>query len=311
MSKPLVQIVMAVFNGENYLNEQIKSIQNQSFKNWELLISDDNSTDRSLEIVTAAAMNDRRIKIVLNGRSFGCARDHFLALTNIANAPYLMYSDQDDIWDCNKIEITLAAMKEAETGTSCKPILVSTDLRVVDSNLNVIDQSFLSLSGMKADKRDFGYFLSSCLVTGCTMMINEPLKKLAARPVLNADRIIMHDWWLSLIASAFGECIYVPQSTISYRQHGNNSVGAQKRSLFRALLSLKQMNKHMLDTLEQAEEFKATFYQDLNPTYRNNLDSYLQLKECSRIQIARKISEANAWRNDAIGNLGMIIALMI
>ena len=108
-----------------------------------------------------------------------------MALTEIATSDYVTYSDQDDIWDRDKIEMTLTKMIQAEKSHPHRPILVATDLRVVGSDLNLLHPSFLRMSGMKSSKRDFGYFLSSCLVTGYTMMINGQLRRIAAKkPIL-------------------------------------------------------------------------------------------------------------------------------
>lgn len=167
-----VQILMAVYNGEEYLSAQIESILAQSYEDWELLISDDCSSDSSLEVVKKYCKVDSRIRLVLDGAHFGSAKAHFMALIREASAPYVMTCDQDDVWDSNKIELTLNEMRRHEDGE--KPLLVCTDLRVVDQDLNQISPSFLAYSGMDASKLDFGYFLASCLVTGCTMMMNPP-----------------------------------------------------------------------------------------------------------------------------------------
>lgn len=310
MDRPKIQILMAVFNGESYLSDQIKSIQSQTYSNWELLISDDGSTDGSLDIIKNAIDEDHRIRMVLDAKQYGSAKKHFMALTEIATSDYVMYSDQDDIWDNDKIEITLDEMIQAEKNHPHKPILVSTDLRVVDSNLGLLHPSFLRMSGMKSSKRDFGYFLSSCLVTGCTMMINRELRQIATRSV-NIDKIIMHDWWLSLIASAFGYVCYIPKATISYRQHGDNSVGAEKRSILTALLSLKLMHHRMMLTIEQDSEFYNCYKEQLVGENRRQIISYLQLRDANAFQIIPCLTKANAWRDDWLGNLGMIIRFIV
>ena len=211
-----VQIVMAVYNGGKYLVEQLESLRAQTFTDWELLVSDDGSTDESLPIIKRYCEADNRMKLVLEDRHYGGAKQHFMALFGFADAPYVMACDQDDVWDANKIEVTLATMRANENGE--KPLLVCTDLRVVDESLNLVSPSFLDYSGMDASKLDMGYFLASCLVTGCTMMVNRCLLELLQKKV-DADRIVMHDWWASLVASAFGEVVYLRRSTISYRQH--------------------------------------------------------------------------------------------
>ena len=235
-----VQILMAVYNGEPYLAEQLDSIIAQKFSDWELLVSDDNSSDGSLAVVQDYCKQDSRIRIVLQDGHYGSAKSHFMALTKEADAPYVMYADQDDVWDQDKISLTLKELKAFEKqGGVNPPLLVCTDLRLVDNNLKPISSSLLEYSNMDASKLDFGYFLASCLVTGCTMMINRSLL-LLLQEGCNEERIMMHDWWASLVASAFGKIIYLNKQTISYRQHGDNSVGAVKFSLGAAIKSMKR-----------------------------------------------------------------------
>lgn len=154
-----VQILMAVYNGERYLDQQIESILNQSFQDWELLISDDCSTDRSLDVIRLYCERDSRIRLVLDGSHFGSAKSHFMALFRIASAPYVMTADQDDVWDTHKIELTLNKMKESEIKSS-GPVLVCTDLRVVDQNLNLISPSFFALFSTRCKQNRFRLFFS-------------------------------------------------------------------------------------------------------------------------------------------------------
>ena len=129
-----IQILLAVFSGAQYLEEQIESLRAQTYSDWELLISDDGSSDGSLEIIDYYCNLDSRIYWVLDGIVAGSAKRNFFNLLGLAKADYVMFCDQDDVWDENKIEVTLNRMREVESRNSGMPILVSTDLRVVDQN---------------------------------------------------------------------------------------------------------------------------------------------------------------------------------
>ena len=129
-----IQILLAVFSGAQYLEEQIESLRAQTYSVWELLISDDGSSDGSLEIIDYYCNLDSRIYLVLDGIVAGSAKRNFFNLLGLAKADYVMFCDQDDVWDENKIEVTLNRMREVESRNSGMPILVSTDLRVVDQN---------------------------------------------------------------------------------------------------------------------------------------------------------------------------------
>ena len=305
-----VQILMAVYNGEKYLSQQIESILSQSFQDWELLISDDSSTDRSLDVVRSYCERDARIKLVLDGCHFGSAKSHFMALLRIACAPYVMTSDQDDVWDVHKIDLTLKEMKAAEIENS-GPLLVCTDLRVVDHNLNLISPSFLRYSALDASKVDLGYFLASCLVTGCTMMVNHQLLLLLQRNV-NADSLIMHDWWASLVAAALGKVIYISEPTISYRQHLDNSVGAVKFSLFNGIKKLNERRKTELDAIVQAKELLRV-YSDLidgDSRIRAQIDSFVAIESAGVLKRIVLMNRAGIWRKGILRNAVTFFSLL-
>lgn len=302
-----VQILMAVYNGEDYLCEQIDSILSQTFDDWELLISDDCSTDGSLDIIRRYCARDPRIHIVLDGNRYGSAKNHFMALLRIAKAPYVMTCDQDDVWDADKIALTFAEMRRRESDS--KPVLVCTDLRVVDQRLNELSPSFLDYSGMDASKLDMGYFLASCLVTGCTMMVNGPLLRLLQKPI-DENRIIMHDWWASLVAAAMGEVIHMDRATISYRQHTDNSVGAERFSVASALAALDQKRATERAALVQASEFERVFSDLLSPEQVKQVDAFLATEKTPPIFRIRLLSKAGVWRKGFLRNAGTLLTFL-
>ena len=306
--KPQIQILMCVYNGAAYIEDQLKSILVQTYENWELLISDDCSSDSSISIINRYVELDSRIRLVSSGVRYGSAKQNFLNLLTFADSSYVMFCDQDDVWDKNKVQITLETMIAREILLPASPVLIATDLRVVDSELNIISDSFLKMTSIKSTKTSLGYFMSSALVTGCTMMLNRPLVNLVVGASPSLDKIIMHDWWISLIAAAFGSVYYLNEPTISYRQHGDNSVGATRRSITKAILSLRAMHSHMLDTVVQVQEFKSLYNSFLTSEQLRMIDNYISLGSCGVFEIPFLLHRADAWRNDILGNLGMVIA---
>lgn len=307
---PQVQIVMAVYNGSLYLKEQIESIINQDYKNWQLLISDDNSNDDSVEIINRYAAKDNRIKVVLKDSAFGNAGTHFLSLLKITTSKYVMCSDQDDVWDSNKITTCLSAMIQEEAMSPDTPILIHTDLRVVDSKLNRIADSFYEYSGINPNTSTFEFHIATANVTGCTMLINDSLRDLIK--LTNDDRYIcMHDWWCSLIASAFGRIGFIDNQTICYRQHENNTLGAQEKSLWNSIHQIKKLKADTIKTIEQAESFKEVYGSMLSKKQITHLDSYIQLKSCNTIQVPINLNKARVWRHDLRGNLGLLVTFIL
>ena len=307
---PQVQIVMAVYNGSLYLKEQIESIINQDYKNWQLLISDDNSNDDSVQIINRYAAKDNRIKVVLKDSAFGNAGTHFLSLLKITTSKYVMCSDQDDVWDSNKITTCLSAMIQEEAMSPDTPILIHTDLRVVDSKLNRIADSFYKYSGINPNISTFEFHIATANVTGCTMLINDSLRDLIK--LTNDDRYIcMHDWWCSLIASAFGRIGFIDNQTICYRQHENNTLGAQEKSIWNSIHQIKKLKADTIKTIEQAESFKEVYGSMLSKKQITHLDNYIQLKSCNTIQVPINLNKARVWRHDLRGNLGLLVTFIL
>ena len=302
-----VQIVMAVYNGERYLAEQIESLRAQTFTDWELLVSDDCSTDASLSIIKRYREADNRIKLVQNDQHYGRAKQHFMALFGLADATYVMACDQDDVWDADKIEITLKEMRAHEAGE--KPVLVCTDLRVVDDKMNLISPSFLTYSGMDSSKRDLGYFLASCLVTGCTMMVNHYLLELLQEKA-NTDQIIMHDWWASLLASTFGEIVYIDRAAISYRQHGDNSVGATRFSILDSLKQIDLKRRTERAAIVQAGEFYRVFGASIPSAERAQIAAFLSIEQANPFLRIILMTRAGIWRRGFLRNAGTLLVFL-
>lgn len=232
MSMAFADILLSTYNGEQYLAELLESIAGQTCPDWRLLVRDDGSTDRTVDIIKS--FGDRlpgKVQLIREpDGNIGTVRS-FSALLARSDADYIMFADQDDVWLPDKVAVTLERMQKLEqkhgSDTAC---LVHTDLTVVDENLAVIADSFWTYQRVNPGN---GRILSRMLVantaTGCAAMINKRLKDLAL-PV--PPEAVMHDWWLALVAAALGRVDYLPQPTILYRQHPANTLGAKKSSLF-------------------------------------------------------------------------------
>ena len=164
------------------------------------------------------------VEIFVNSKPVGCGKDNFFALAKKSTSDYIAFCDQDDVWLPNKLETCMQAMCDAEKENTSLPILVYSDLKVVDNNLNPISPSFFSYSNYRKNPQ-LQHIICQNQITGCTILANKALNQLCIQ-AQNYDQILMHDSWYGITAMTFGKVIYINRPLILYRQHGNNSVGA-------------------------------------------------------------------------------------
>lgn len=221
-----IDILLATYNGEKYIEEQIESILNQTYKNINLIISDDCSTDNTRKILTEYTQKDKRITVYFQNENQGYIKNFEFLLKQVKN-PYYMLSDQDDVWLPEKVEKSIKTLKEKNVD------FVFGDLEVVDQNLNTIYSSFgdFMLLNRKIKRCINSYklnYLYNC-VTGCTILGKSSFIK-EILPIPSKSKYVVHDYWMGLIMSLKGKIAYIPEKYIKYRQHGNNQIGTNKIS---------------------------------------------------------------------------------
>jgi rhamnosyltransferase len=234
-----VNIVLSTFNGAQFLAEQLESIQNQTFRNWQLLIRDDGSTDQTPEIIQTFAAADQRIKFIneTDRENLGVITN-FFTLIKYDQADYYFFSDQDDVWLPDKMATMLA---EAARHDQAKPLMVYMDLAVVDQELTLIKPSMIRSQSHHANTTLLPE-LTENTVTGGVAMLNHAL----AEKWQTTDQLIMHDWYLALLAAATGQLVYIDQPGELYRQHHNNVLGARtlRKRLEKWLNPLQAVQKY-------------------------------------------------------------------
>lgn len=215
-----VNILMATYNGEKFLAQQIESIQKQTFKEWNLLIRDDGSSDKTCDIIRNFTAKDSRIRFINENEhhNLGVIKS-FFTLVNYEVADFYFFSDQDDVWLPEKLSVSLESAKHKASDV---PLLVYTDLKVVNQELNILQDSMIRAQSHHANTTLLPE-LTENTVTGGTMMINHAL----AEKWFTPNDILMHDWFLALLAASLGEIIYLDLPTQLYRQHDNNVLGAR------------------------------------------------------------------------------------
>lgn len=230
MKRHHLAILMATYNGAKYVRQQLDSLLAQTCQNFAIFISDDGSSDETLKIVEQYANQyPKKIFILTDPVLHKGAAGRFFWLLEQTDASYYMFCDQDDVWLPDKIERTSAKMYETEKSHPDIPIVVHTDLQVVDSNLKVIRPSLWKMMKLRPDLLSQANYIGiNNGVTGCTMMINDRAKVQSLPLPPDAP---MHDYWIAYIVSKNGLVAYLSQTTILYRQHGSNTLGAQYTKL--------------------------------------------------------------------------------
>ena len=219
MKKLSVSVAMATYNGEKYLLEQVESILSQLEGGDELVIGDDGSTDKTLEIIGEVANGDKRVR-GLQGNNLGVTRN-FERIIKECNNELIFLSDQDDVWIANKVEV----VKEHFLGEKDLTLLMS-DLVVVDKELEVIHQSY-----MKAKSCSTGIIknIGKNGYVGCALAFRKDLKSI----ILPFPKgIPMHDQWIGILAEMFGRTKMIGDKLVLYRRYEGNATSLTSNSPF-------------------------------------------------------------------------------
>ncbi len=219
-----VSILMGTYNGEKYIEQQLNSIGEQTYKNWILYISDDGSSDRTKDIILsfAATLPEGKVRL-LNGPHQGFAQNFLFMLRDKSiNSPWYAFCDQDDIWLSDKLQIALDMLQKSTADYNAYK-LYGSRTTLVNNNLEVL--------GSSPDfTKKFG--LQNALVQsfsgGNTMVFNHRLKELFEK-LPESARIVSHDWMLYIVCAAVkGNIVFDRKPKILYRQHDRNLVGSNK-----------------------------------------------------------------------------------
>ena len=221
-----IDILLATYNGEKYIREQIESILSQTYSNIRLIISDDCSKDETRQILKEYEKKDKRVELYFQEKNLGYVKNFEFLLTKVKNEIYML-SDQDDVWLPTKIEHTYNKLKETNSD------LVFTDLEVVNEKLETLYPSFndyMKLSRkIKKYKNDYRLqHLYNC-VSGCTIMSKKKFIDMML-PIPTESKYAIHDTWIATTVVNNGKVEYLDEKTIKYRQHGKNQVGTEKIS---------------------------------------------------------------------------------
>lgn len=314
VSSGTVAILMATFNGERYLAEQIDSIINQTYTDWVLFIRDDGSTDGTVNVIDRYCANypDKIIRIFDSSEKHGSSAN-FANLqqfvTNNYDFSLFMFADQDDVWLTNKIELSAKRIHEFNDN---QPVLIHTDLKVVDKNLNELDKSYVGYRALRPDFKDINHLLIQNNATGCTMMWNKPLNDIISDS-LSIDGIIQHDWWMSLVASGFGKIEFLSEPTILYRQHDRNEIGATKVNslnfIRKRFLGRKVLKEKLVKSVYQAEVFFSCYGSELDQKNAEVVKAFSNLYNKGKINRVLTIIRYGFYKQGLVQVIGELVLI--
>ncbi len=224
MKERTVSVALCTFNGERFLDDQLASLARQGRRPDELIVSDDRSTDGTMALLKRfAEAAPFPVRIAVNEVRLGPTAN-FGKAAGSCNGDVVLFCDQDDVWDENKIALEVAAMIEAEGESGANiPVLVHGDLRVVDEELAPLHPSYTRLMQPKFRKVNISYILTDNVTVGCATAVNRALLDIALPLPRQA---LMHDWWFAQCATCCGKIVFIDQPLMQYRQHQTNQIGA-------------------------------------------------------------------------------------
>ncbi len=313
----MITIIMAVYNGQEYIREQLESLKDQTYTEWRLVIRDDRSSDKTAEIVKKFSDEvEQEVIFKVNEKPSGSAKNNFALLINDAKeSDYVMFCDQDDIWKKDKIEITFNKMKQAEERYGRDfPLLVHGDVEVIDENGNINADSMFEMSHINADSK-LPQILIQNHVTGCTMMCN---KKLIAgiSEYASSEYIIMHDYLAALYASVFGKIEVIKKPLLSYRQHSGNSVGAKNNNnpvyLLKRLANGRKSYKEAMETSRNQVKFFVEIYREELAAEKyceeyELMSGYASLGSRAKLYRIMFYRKNHIWKNGTIRKIMQVI----
>lgn len=300
----MIEILLATYNGEKFIKQQIDSLLEQTYQDFRILIRDDGSNDRTMNIVKEYEIKyPEKIKVIIDNEKCGNSASNFMELIKYATAEYIMFCDQDDYWFPLKLDLSLKKIQEIEKKNINTPVLIYTDYIKVNSDLKRIRQNVKSTQ-LYNEKLDLSHLLVQNYITGCCMIVN---KSLYSNIGSYSKEILMHDWWLGIYASVFGVVKHIKVETMFYRQHDKQVVGATNvKSINYIIKKIKsgESRKSMNMYINQAKLFEKLYYRNMDEKSRKLFITFINLKNKNKLLKIYILIKFRFLKSDLIRILG-------
>lgn len=306
-----IDILLATYNGEKYLDEQIQSILEQDFVDYKIIARDDGSTDSTLNILHKwQALHPQKIEIVQDELGNLGPTQNFNQLMTLSKAPYICFSDQDDKWVKHKLAKQVEHIIKLEEKHSGLPVLVFSDLTLCDGELGVSCPSLIENDKLNPRATKPQQLLMQNVPYGCTLIINRRLLKLAL-PI--DERALLHDHWLSILASLTGIVSYIDESLVFHRVHDQNASRAKslhKQEASHALkdkVNNKNFHNYLFKQVEQAEALLERLEPRLEEKEKSMMIDFIALRDTKGLQRKWLIVKNRFFKNEFSKTIKLIL----
>ena len=306
-----VQVLLACYNGGPYLSRQLATLREQDDPCFSVLMQDDGSSDGTPFLLQEAAGEDERFHLTEeNGQRLG-AVGNFWSLLRQSDGELIALCDQDDEWDSCRLSRCREALDQAEARYGADtPLLVHSDCRLIDGDGAPLAESFFRRQGWDPAATALSRLLVQNNVTGCTLMMNAPLRRLALQHG-DPAKMYMHDWFLALTAAAFGQIVFIPDPLVRYRQHGRNVMGASATGqLGRGARALSQWEKgkaRIALTYDHALAFREAFGDALPDAACRCIDGYLATRSMDKLRRVLAVRRGGYTMQSPITRAGQLL----
>lgn len=268
-----ISIAIAAFKGEKFIASQVESIISQSLIPWEVVITDDSPDDETFKTVQKIDFKGIKWKYYRNEYQLGPVANFKKAIT-MCSGDLIALADQDDVWDPNK----LAVLTKQFTGIDNDlPTIAFSDLKLIDSSGKTISESFFRRNKISPQTFLFEHLLYENFLMGCSMIINQAMR---LEVLQMPEDIIMHDYWIALIAYSFGNYIYVDEQLMSYRSHDDTVTNKIQPSSFlkKFLKEVGESRKYLSANIDQAKKFSKIYFDKFEKADSETIQRFLSLE---------------------------------
>lgn len=303
MSK--IEVLLSSYNGEAYIAEQLDSLSSQEHKEWTVRIRDDGSSDNTIGTIEKWNLQSIQDCYLEKGENLGVVASFFeLLLQADDSKDYFCFCDQDDVWLPQKME---RAIQYLTTVADETPAMIFTSTQLTDEDL----QTIKIWPAAPTKQPSFYNAVYQNIAVGATVTFNRAALQLIRSHMPDTSRVLMHDWWLYICVSAFGEVLYDPEPSILYRQHGGNAVGGETSAIKKLKKKWASFRKHKAShkLAAQAREFHRLYANRMTDSEKLEQLEWFIAQRRSFLQRLKYLSNSKLYRQSPIEN--MLFKLLI